>query len=39
MVVEFSALQGLFSKRKEQHGAGHFLKARVEKKATKKPWL
>jgi len=39
-VVEFSLLQGLFGKgKKEQYGTGHFLKARVRKKANKHPWL
>jgi len=38
-VAEFSVLHGLFGKRKEQYGTRHFLKARVEKKATKHPRL
>ena len=39
LVVELSILHGLFDERKEQNGTRHFLKARVEKKANKTPWL
>jgi len=39
LVAELSVLHGLFSKRTEQYGIRHFLKAKVEKKANKQPWL
>jgi len=39
LVVELSVLHSLFGKRKEEYGTTHFLKARVEKKANKHPWL
>jgi len=39
LVAELSVLHGLFGKRKEQYGTRYFLKARVEKKANKDPWL
>jgi len=39
LVAELSVLYGLFGKGKEQYGTRHFLKARVDKKANKHPWL
>jgi len=39
MVAELSVLHGLLGKRKEHYGTRHFLKARVEKKTNKHPWL
>jgi len=39
LVVELSVLHGFFGKDKEQRGTKNFLKARVEKKANKHPWL
>jgi len=39
LAAELSVLHGLFGKRKEQCGTGHFLKARAEKKANKHHWL
>jgi len=39
LVFELFVLHGLFGKRKEQYGTGHVLKARLEKKVNKRPWL